>query len=1521
MLARGMQNLVNPWTSGQSEFIDLDRTLRDIPVGENLTDELDLQRRMGSGASSSWAELCPEMRVVVLAEAGAGKTWEIRNLADRLRHEGKVAFFIRLELLAENFELAFEPEQYPDFEAWLAGQEDAWLLLDSVDEARLRHPGDFGIAIRKLASILSAAKARAHIVLTGRISAWRPATDLGLCIELLPHPSPDTNTRTAESGDALDGDTVRTERVKGGAASGYHVVTLEDLGDDQVSRFVAARGIENPAAFVDAVERADARGFTARPQDLDELVDFWRVNGRIGSRWEILTASIDRRLEERDQNRADVHALSPEKARLGAQALAAAVTLTAVPVIRVPDGADATNGVAVSAILPRWTDAEAGVLLQRPVFDGAIYGTVRFHHRSVREFLAAQWFAERLGQAPSRLGLEQLFFRRQYGIEVLSPMLRPVLPWLMLMDEGIRRRVLALAPEVVFEGGDPSRLPLADRKRILADVCAQLSKHTSGRSVQDYSAVQRFANEDIADEIRVLLQRYADDAEVAPFLLRMVWLGQLRDLAPEVIKLASGPADADYRRLTAFRALNTIGTEPEIDVVRQAFVAEPGELDRRLLSELISGLPGSAATVPWLLAAIGRAAPKKKHAADHLTHEVAAYVERSTVIDPSLVVGLETLLGTTPMVSNLSNQVSQRFEWLLVAASRALDRLIRQRDPAVLTPAGHRIIRRVSTARSYQSDVLSGEKETFAELVPAWPELNRAQFWHDVEQLRVHQAGKGGPRVVDWWRPANYGAAWKFGADDFDYAVEAMTSKPVLDDQLVALTLAFHLYQNNGRPRHWLTTMKRAAADGEVADRLQALLHPVANPEMRKLKAQERRWTRRDKERQAAEARELRESRDNLIVHLEQLRTELSSHPERAGQLNAIRYLFDRTRDHQHQNHWSSYDWRGLVADFGDDLARLFRDAAQNSWRLNRPTLRSEGAPANETAFATILGLAGLDIETRGTPSILATLSPEEVEIASRHAVFELNGFPAWFPTLYEHHRTAVADFLFAQIRYELTGPGENRGNDVLGDVSWSGQWAWDDLGPMLIELLREREPADSGALSKVLKIVRGANGPDVVIAALARSKSQSVAEVSHLGQWFAVWMGVEPDAAIPAFASHLAALPAKQATELAMHTAVALFGGDFHTGSVARSAFLQPRSLRRLYDILHQYIRRADDIHRAGSGVYSPGLRDHAQDARDSILDRLRDQPGKEALLALREIATSQPGREWLSGLLRGKAEREGDIEPFDPQDMLYLGENFERRPRSARQLGDTARLRLLQLKEAAEDSRSLDAGVLDIADAQAVRELVQARLEAQSDNAYSVTAQVGPPHSPSLVLSGVGYAAAQPLVAGTSEDSPAASWIDILEVGNTSHRGVLAVFHLARSKRWRWPWPPPPALEETVAAARAQWEARENQVPTLDDVEVIGIDLTRIPPVQGKKDIWDRIFDFLRWLWGTTLLRLGMMIASAGVTAITGVFQVVVEWALERYLGIRLDIPEIAGWIGWALLAIGIGVALLGAADQRKG
>jgi hypothetical protein len=206
--------------------------------------------------------------------------------------------------------------------------------------------------------------------------------------------------------------------------------------------------------------------------------------------------SIDRRLAERDQGRAEARPLSAERARQGARLLAAANTLAQDPTIRVPDGAGNSKGIAVEFVLLDWDDRDQSTLLSRPIFDEAIYGAVRFHHRPVREYLTAEWFAELLKRETSRRTIEALFFRNQYGLDIVVPTLRSILPWLAILDEKIRERVRKVAPEIIFEGGDPSQLPLEVRRYILREVCEQMAVGTTGRSMRDYAAVQRFANPD-----------------------------------------------------------------------------------------------------------------------------------------------------------------------------------------------------------------------------------------------------------------------------------------------------------------------------------------------------------------------------------------------------------------------------------------------------------------------------------------------------------------------------------------------------------------------------------------------------------------------------------------------------------------------------------------------------------------------------------------------------------------------------------------------------------------------------------------------------------------------------------------------------------------------------------------------------------------------------------------------------------------------------------------------------------------
>ena len=407
-----MMNKMDSITSFDSshEFIELYRTFYELSEHSRENDDVDVSRALRVGESLRWPDLIKEYRLVILSEAGSGKTAEIRNVAHTLREQGKPAFFLRLDHIPRDFEDAFEVGTHEAFEEWMTSGEEGWLLLDSVDEARLRDPGDFELAIRKLSRRIKTAKDRTHVAITSRTTAWRPKTDLACCTSQLPC-SAAAKKRDPQTGNDDPNGSLQTEtETQGRAQQVFKIVALDDLTSDQIAVFAKARGIEDSKAFLDAVERADACSFTSRPQDLEELTEFWIDKGRIGTRLEIIRNSIDRRLAERDQGRADARPLSADRARQGSRLLAAATTLAQDPTIRVPDGAENSKGIAVQSVLPDWDDKNQSTLLSRPIFDEAIYGAVRFHHRSVREYLTAEWFAELLKRETSRRSIETLFF-------------------------------------------------------------------------------------------------------------------------------------------------------------------------------------------------------------------------------------------------------------------------------------------------------------------------------------------------------------------------------------------------------------------------------------------------------------------------------------------------------------------------------------------------------------------------------------------------------------------------------------------------------------------------------------------------------------------------------------------------------------------------------------------------------------------------------------------------------------------------------------------------------------------------------------------------------------------------------------------------------------------------------------------------------------------------------------------------------------------------------------------------------
>jgi hypothetical protein len=1431
-------------------FVQLGRTFHELAKHARESDSLDLTRGFFAGPRLTWAEILKGYRTVILSEAGAGKTEEIREAAKHLKAAGRRAFFLRLEHIPEDFEDAFEVGTFDEFGQWLASTDEAWLLLDSVDEARLRNPGDFERAVRKLGRRIQAANARAHVVLTGRTSAWRAKTDLQLCEQHLPI-APETTRVSAldlpeaESDDDADHYSLNTEDTKEKESpSGFRIVSLDDLSTRQIETFARARGVTDTQAFLDEIERVDATSFTTRPQDLEGLVEFWSKEHRIGTRLELMHNSVQQRLAERDQNHREAQPLSAVRAREGARLLAAASILGREPTIQVPDGSHNNKGVPVREVLPDWDDRDQQALLSRPIFDEAIYGTVRFHHRSVREFLVAEWLAGLLERSTSRRRVEALLFRFQYGVEVVVPTMRPVLPWLAILDERIRAHILRVAPEVLLEGGDPNALPLATRRVILAEVCRELASGKSRRSSLDYSAVQRFASQDLVEEIRAHLKTYAANDELVSFFVRMVWLGRLTSLTNEVKALALAANTPQYTRISAIRALRAVAATKDIEDVRTLFLSEAPPLKRDWLSELVTASTPTAESATWLVAALRKVEPKERYSVDSLTDAVVGFVQVAPhTVAPTLSKDLNTLLNEPPFIEQGFCNVSARYSWLLKPATVVADRLIRERRPEALDHDTLGILYKFKAIRDWDDDPRDTKAE-FGSLVPQWPELNRAAFWHDVRQTRLSAFfSKRGHRLTNFWQASSFGAHWQFGVEDFDYVVQSVSARPDQDDRLVALTLAFDIYARGSRPPSWLDHLHEAVkGNAELKDRLELLLNPPVSEHEREEKKWKKRAAAREKRRRDNRAK----SKEFILSHIELVRDPQLKEPTDIS--SAQWYLHETLREKTgDSNHWSVGRWRELVADFGEEVAQAYREGVTKYWRKYRPVLRSEGATPNSTPISVIFGLAGLGVEAAETSNWQSTLTKDEVLIACRYAVHELNGFPPWFPKLFEAHRGIVGDFLIDEINQEVTAAlPDSESHYLLSDVSWSGQWAWERLAPALLKILRIGKVTNTFNLSKLLTIVQGSTSvSDHDLAMLAEQNAKSPNLATKLKAiWHAVWVGVDPAHAIPAVTTHLATISDTNAqTKFAMTFVTQILGGRSSQTTGVREKYATPSHLKELFLLMQRYIREDEDINRSGGGVYSPSLRDNAQDARNALFSQLKKIPGKDSYVALAEIAMQHPhaaSRPWLASHAHDKAEQDADLAPWSPAQVRDFYEHLDRTPTNHRELADLTILRLLDLKDDLENGDDSVAKILlHVKEETEMRNFLAHELREKALGRYAIAQEeeFADGKRPDLRFHGAGFDAPVPVELKLAERWTGPKLLERLENqlsddylrDNRSARGIFALINRGKSKRWKLHPGTTVDFDGLLSALRKHWANIANKHPHVEEITVIGIDLSK--------------------------------------------------------------------------------------------
>ncbi|MCP4747886.1 MAG: hypothetical protein GY874_17375 [Desulfobacteraceae bacterium] len=1261
--------------------VPLERQFSSVPKSNKEAERDEILTIWGHIKPKTWDDMDHEFRCVIIAEAGAGKTEELRQRASVLTNQGKPAFFIRIEDIESDFYKAFEIGGETQFQSWLESTGEAWFFLDSVDEARLENPRIFKKALRCFAKGIQRGAHRAHIYLSSRPYAWRPREDRSLLDEILFLAAP----KEGESG---------KDAQKAEPQSSLTIYMMRHLDKKKIRRFCKARGTKNIDCLLHEIERANIWKLAERPFDLEGIIAKWDKDNKLGGRLELLRHNIDKRLrDDHNTDRGQRQPLKMEKARQGARRLAAAVILTGMPGLNVPDVASDKPGIDAETVLDDWNPKDVRTLLERGIFNDVIFGAVRFRHRDVRELLAAEWFDGLLKAGNSRHKVQNLFFRERYGEKIVTPRLRPILPWLILFDDEIRRRSLEVSTEIAVEGGEPSRLPLPERQKILADIVRRIVSNEDDRSARDNSAIARFANSDLAGDVQQLINRFVDNDDAIFFLGRLVWQGEMADCIAPLVTIAADGTRGIYARKASARAVMTCGSAEQKQSLWQKLIENNACIPYELLVELVEETESDSHSIKHMLTSLGKLPPCGQYEVAVLSRSFHEFVERLPIDGDQqaitqLLDGLYAYLKREPYVERRDCRVSEEYAWLISPATHAVERLVEARSSVALGKTALPIMLMIPALRNWHNNNLSEHKSNLQTLVPGWPELNDALYWASIEQARAAKAENSSEPFTTDSSVSLHGHFWNFDKNCLSRLLDYTRSRALQDDKLVALSTAYRVYVRSDKPLHILKSLQDVVADDSILqDQLSNLLNPPVSEAMRKSEEEQAEYKRTIEDMEERKKQDRDTWIESLCANPDIVRNPPNLKPGEItnDQHRLMRELQDLSSKTDRLS--KSANWQALIPDFGESVARAYRDAAVKHWRHYLPNLRSEGAQGNRIPHSLIVAMAGLEIEATEKPEFPDNLDDTQVRHALRYITWKLNGFPSWFERMHLDFPDLVKEAVIKELFWELENTGLGKPmHYILHDLDHDAPWLHASIAPVILKWLETNSTCINANRNYCLHIlVKGGTDP-ARLTKLAIQQIELTNDPDNISWWYALRVDIDPINGIREVKKWLSGLDEEVATNAAQIFITTLMGSRrVIDGGPYFKRFQKVEHLKSLYVLMHRYIRTKEDINRAGEGAYFIELRDDAQDVRNRLFNLIAKIPGKASYTVIKQLVNDHPDpdyRHMMAKLAYKKAEEDGDLEPWSAEQVSAFDKSQTITPATHRQLFDLAVHRLIYLK-----------------------------------------------------------------------------------------------------------------------------------------------------------------------------------------------------------------------------------------------
>lgn len=1249
-------------------FVDLDRSF--VRISKDKEPDFSIGSSWGRklGSWLTWTELLDHRRVVLLAEASSGKTAEFRGRAEALRTEGRPGFFVAIEQLADvGLEAVLGPLEADLFQNWKASTQDAWFFLDSVDEARLNRKS-FDLALKLFARELGvAALGRAHVFVSCRASDWKDPDDRRSVENLLPFPQGVTAPDTPESPEeALLGPIfVRKARPAWPASSEPQpprpdellVVQLVPLSEEQRRALATGLSVGDPGSFVAAINRQGLDAIAERPGDLLDLAEYWKSYGCIGSFEEMTEHGVTSKLRERDRFRADNEALAPDKAREGAERLAAALTLAKSSTLHAPgqepDPTLAAGALEPADILDDWTDAQRNALARRGIFAPSTYGRIRFHHRSTQEYLTAMWFDRLLRAGAARAEVFALLFAERYGVETVVPSLRPAAAWLAIGHADICNEVVRREPLILLRHGAPDALPLEVRRRLLSTYSTKHAASEIADDSLDLRSLWMFADPALADAIRKAWS-LSESADFRADLLVLIREGPILDCVDLARVVASNGEENDYHRIVALGAMAACDDRQGLGEAARSLSSDPAKASPVLAAGFAKILFPRHLTVDQLLEVIDLSQPPSSNLAQGFSYVIddlwtACPAARAR---DTFLVGLADLCLQPPFV-DAYNRLSDRHRQLagsLEGIARSAVLKLGQTEPP------EPILRLLMVVERAERTVRLDDrrKPPLADIVRASPKLHRALFWRDVEDVRRHREESQAPihiRQVSLcgsplWGPQEADLPWLY--DD-------LKARSQENERRIALSAVLGVLARSARLEEKSDALRARVAGDDVLGRdLERYLAPSCAEDLSDLERQVRKNQERH-ERDAAEQERLAKAswvslKADLLADPALLADaqEVATAPGVSRLWNLTRWLRARTGKEAAE---AALQWRLLDEGFGRAVAEAYRTGLVALWRLVEPERpRREKGAAVRTKPTTILSSAGLAIEAAEIPAWASHLNASEAQRAARHGCMAEQGYPDWIEAL----ASAQPDATFPVLRKTLEVEWMSKGDRPSYFLHRYANWAFclsPEIEPIVYRVITGPEPHDLNALDRGLSILHRIeldSDRRRRLAGLARRRFRrcvATRQPERALRYVALLLLADAAAGASQLAAWLREAKAEEREALAEQAFSLLFGlrGSLVTEPLQRAPV---RELEALVIFAYQLIRPEEDTVHEGS--YTPDTRDDAESGRWTVVKALRDSPGPDGFAAMRRLgdhpAVAVHARRFRQ-MARGMAERDAEM------------------------------------------------------------------------------------------------------------------------------------------------------------------------------------------------------------------------------------------------------------------------------------